>query len=314
MTGNSSSMFAFSLRAWRITLLGILAAYVGPRALQAADAQLPDAATILDKYVEVTGGLEAYEKIHNRTAKLRLIHVGMGFEDSVVEYYASPNKRYTILESDAMDGVRHGTDGDVVWYLSDQTGALIEDGEARAAALDGAAFDRVWNWRAYYKDVECAAEEVIDEQECYKLVLTPNHGEPETRYYAKDTNLMIRADIARLSSHMPTLRAQLSLSDYRRVDGLLLPHDIRHVSSMCGGNREMRLIVESVEHNVDLPADRFDPPPEIRSAASAGGLASLGQAIKNAVSPGSKNTSGGSGAGCGGQQQPTGGQRPGCGG
>lgn len=278
------------------------------------DQALPEAATILDKYVEVTGGVDAYQKVHNRVAKVRVVHVGMGFEDSMTEYHASPNKRYLVMESEALGGMQQGTDGEVAWYLSAQTGPLIEEGEARAATLENAAFDRVWNWREYYTHVECVAEEAIDEKDCYKVVLTPKHGETETRYYDKQTNLLVRADIARLSSHMPTVRAQLTMSDYRWVDGLLLPHDIKHESSMCGNKREMQFVVESMAHNVDLPADRFDLPEEVQAASTASRLASVGRALKSSLSPGNKSGTAGGGPCCGSQQKGSAKQQPGCGG
>jgi hypothetical protein len=34
---------------------------------------------------------------------------------------------------------------------------------------------------------------------------------------------------------------------------------------MCGSKREMLFVTESLEHNVELPSDRFDPPDEVRA-------------------------------------------------
>lgn len=234
-----------------------------------AQGRHPEAATILDKYIEVTGGKAAYEKIHNRVSKQRLVHVEMGFEDSIVEYRAKPNKRYVIIESDAMGEVRQGTDGDVVWYVSEQTGPMIEQDEPRLAGLDGVAFDRVVHWRKYYKKAECVGEEVVEGKSCYKIVMTPNHGEPETRYYDKESNLLVKASKARLSSNMPTMRANLTNSDYKWVDGLLIAHEVKQESQMCGSTRVMLFITESIEHNVDLPPNRFDPPKTVQAFAVA---------------------------------------------
>ncbi len=237
----------------------------GYGAVRADEQVSPDAAAILDRFVEVTGGKAAYEKIHNRVTKKRLAHVGMGFEDSVVEYEAVPNKRYVIIESEALGSVRQGTDGEVVWYLTDQTGPLVEQGEPRAAGIDNAAFDRIVNWRTYYKKAQYAGEEVLDGKSCHKVVLTPYHGEAETRYYDKESNLLVKVRKSRLSSHMPTMQAELTLSDYRAVDGVLIPHKTKHVADMCGSKREMLFVTESLEHNVELPSDRFDPPAEVRA-------------------------------------------------
>ncbi len=50
-------------------------------------------------------------------------------------------------------------------------------------------------------------------------------------------------------------------SDFREVDGLLLAHGGR--VKIAGQERSMT--IHSIEHNVDLPADLFDLPDEIRA-------------------------------------------------
>jgi len=42
---------------------------------------------------------------------------------------------------------------------------------------------------------------------------------------------------------------------------------LKQTFDMCGSKREILFVTESIEHNVDLPADRFDPPKEIRALA-----------------------------------------------
>ena len=51
------------------------------------------------------------------------------------------------------------------------------------------------------------------------------------------------------------------LKDYKRVDGLLIPHNIQAFPE--GGGSE-DVTITSVEHNVEMAADRFDLPPEIK--------------------------------------------------
>ncbi len=238
-----------------------------PGALLAEDAALPDAATILDKYVEVTGGRAVYDKIHNRVVRERVVHVGMGFEDKATMSTARPNKRYVIIESDAFGELRRGTDGDVVWSLDDQMGPRVEAGDARAANLATAAFDRAVNWRKYYKKAESVGTEVVDGKTCYKVVLTPIVGDPETLFYDEQSNLLVKFVKSRPSSFMPTISITVMLSDYKEVDGILLPHKRRQSYDMCGTKREMVFITEHIEHNVDLPANRFVPPDEILALA-----------------------------------------------
>src|SRR4051812_13436588 len=61
-------------------------------ALCAAD-DLPKAETILDKYVEVTGGKAAYAKIHSDISNGTMAFGAMGITGKMVMYSQAPDKR-----------------------------------------------------------------------------------------------------------------------------------------------------------------------------------------------------------------------------
>ena len=293
----------------------------------AAEDALTDAAAILDKYVEATGGRAAYEKIHNRVVKGRVVHVGMGFEDPAISFEAEPDQWYFRADSEALGKIERGTDGQVVWYLAANTGPMVEEGTARDAGLREAAFGRVLRWREFYQKAEYVGQEVVDGRTCYKIVMTPIAGEPETRYYDKESNLLVKTKKTRLSSCAGSIPMESTFSDYRPVDGLLIAHHKKRVFQMCGSTREMLFVTDSVEHNVTIPADRFAVPEEIRSLVSQVALRDgparpqCGQAGCAGGSGCSHGGSGGSQAAAlstdGGQSGHAGqgrGNRPGCGG
>ncbi|MCH7925274.1 MAG: hypothetical protein IIC51_07045 [Planctomycetes bacterium] len=51
---------------------------------------------------------------------------------------------------------------------------------------------------------------------------------------------------------------RLDMDDYRPVDGVLYPH---RVVQTVAGRMDITIVTESIEHNVDIPADRFAIPP-----------------------------------------------------
>jgi len=270
---------------WGVFGVFVSGLLLAPTALAAEEAE-PDPAAILDGYVMATGGASAYEKIHSRVTKGRLEQVGMGFEDPTIAYAAAPDRQYVLIDSDAFGKVEYGTDGSVVWYLSESTGPIVEDGVARTAGLREAAFDADLNWRKYFPNVEYAGEEILDGKPCHKIVLTPEVGEPETRYFDKESNLLVFVKKTRLSSKLASQSMDLSLSDYKWVDGLFLPHRIRRSLSACsGGQREMLMVVDSIQHNVDMPADRFTPPLGVRAEAIASGTAELFRQVVSGGGP-----------------------------
>ena len=238
----------------------VLVCFAAPGVLLASEDERPSAEAILDKYVEVTGGKAAYAKLNNRLTKATFEMVGQGLKFSMTIYAARPNKMYTLMESEAFGKIEKGTDGELAWEINVMTGPQIKEGEERALLLRGAAFDAVPGWRKLYKKVESFGIEDINGNPCYKIVLTPKEGEPETRYYDKASNLLVKTGM-NLKLPMGTIPMENYPSNYKRVDGILLPHQARVV--VMGQERVMT--VQSIEHNVKLPEDRFKPPAEIRA-------------------------------------------------
>ncbi len=229
----------------------------------------PDAAAIIDRHIEATGGRQAYAAVYNRVSKVRVVHVGMGFEDRAVDYEARPDKRRTMSESEAFGKTQSGVDGTLVWFLSENTGPVIEEGEARDAAIDGATFDRSVNWRKHYKDAEYVGEEVVGEKACHTVALTPHIGKPETRYYDKASGLLVKIAKTRLTSVgiQPTIPIEMLVEDYRPVGGLLIACKVTQTVDMCGSKHETIYFVESIRQNLALTADLFDPPAEVKAFA-----------------------------------------------
>lgn len=235
---------------------------IGPSVLRAQEENLPKAEVILDKYVEVTGGKAAYDKLNNRVTKGTLEMVAQGLKFSLTVYGSRPNKFYSLMESEAFGKIEKGADGQVVWETSLMVGPQIKEGEERALMLRGAVFDATEHWRKVYKKAECASIETVDGKPCYKIVLTPKEGQTlETRYYDKESGLLGKSEM-NLELPMGTIPMEVYRSDYRKVDGVLISHKIKQV---IAGVQETLFVTESVEHNVKLPKDRFALPAEIQA-------------------------------------------------
>ena len=252
--------FATSIRIRSFVLAALaLVCLSAPKVLYAQDAKLPDAEKILDKYVEVTGGKDAYAKLNNRVTKATLDFTAQGFKAKVTIYAARPNKLYSVAEAEAFGKIEKGTNGEVVWEKSMMTGAQIKEGDEKASILRSAEFDAVTNWRKLHKKVECVGVEEVDGKPCYKIVMTPNDGEPETRYYDQKSGLLVKTEM-KLKMPMGLIPMEIFASDYKKVDGVLVPHKAR-VSVM---GQERIMTTDSIEHNVELPADCFAVPEEIK--------------------------------------------------
>lgn len=258
---------ALERSAAKRTLIGplwagmLIACLAGPLAAWAQDQPLPPADKILDKYVEVTGGKAAYEKVTNCVTKGSIEVVGPGIKFDVTIYAAAPNKMYSVLESKELGKVEKGTDGNVAWEMSLMAGPQVKTGEERAFILRSTTLDGVVSWRKLFKKVECVAVEDVDDKPCYKIVLTPAEGEPETRWYDKESNLLLKTTVT-LKSPAGAVPIDAYPSDYKKVDGILRAHKGKQV---VAGVQQTLFVAEKIEHNAQIPKDRFDLPADIRA-------------------------------------------------
>ncbi len=244
----------------RLFLFAFLLSCVAAPAVPAmADEKLPDAAAVLDRFIEVCGGPSAFDKLHNRLSKGKLEIPGFPGEISVDIYQATPNKQYLLLQAEQFGKLEEGSDGDVVWRIHPQAGPRIEEGEQRIFKLRTTLFDDMVHWREYFKKAECVGMETVKEKTCYKLVMTPHQGRPERHFFDKETGHLVK-----LGTHIiiesGTTPIQIYPADYREVDGVLLPHSRKTVY----GFQASTFVIDSIEHNIDLPADRFDLPEVIQ--------------------------------------------------
>ena len=229
----------------------------------AADESLPKAETILDHFVEVTGGKAAYEKRHNQVEHGTLELTGKGIKGVITIYQAGPNKDLAVIEIEGIGKIESGGNGEVAWEKSVLQGARIKQGQEKADALRDATFNAPLHWRELYAMAETTGTAAVDSHECYKVVLTPKEGKPITQYYDKQSGLLLKSTTVR-TTPMGDIAAEVLLDDYQKEGDMLSPHKV--INKAAG--QEFQVRITSTEVNVDLPKDRFDLPDDIRALLS----------------------------------------------
>ena len=236
----------------------------------------PNAEAILDRYIQATGGRAAYEKIQNQVEHGTLQLSANGIGGTITIYQAAPNKDLSIIEIQGIGKIQSGSNGEVAWESSAIQGPRVKQGEERIDALRDATFNAPLYWRTLYAKTEVTGSENANGHDCYKVVLTPKDGKPVTQYYDKKSGLLVKSTAVRTTA-MGDLAAEVLLDDYRKDGDLLNPHKV--INKAAG--QEFQITVQSVEYNVDLPANRFDLPDEIKALAQKPVLASAKPAPAN---------------------------------
>ncbi len=236
-----------------ITVLGAFVAF-------GADDALPKAETILDHYIEVTGGKAAYEKRKSEITTGTVEFAAQGLKGTLTHYAAAPDKSYSVIELDGIGKMEEGAINGIVWDKNPMLGPRIKSGEEKAQGLRGAMFNSHLNWRKAYTKAETVGVENVEGEDCYKVVLTPNEGKPETAYFSKKTGLEVKRTTTAVSP-MGEMQVEAIASNYKDFDGILEPTKV--VQKVAG--QELVMTIQSIKVNPEIPADKFEPPAEIKA-------------------------------------------------
>jgi outer membrane lipoprotein-sorting protein len=245
------------LRTNVIIAAALLAAIASP-CLAAAD--LPKAETILDKYIEATGGKAAYQKLHSQIESGIFEMSAAGIKGAVTSYRAEPDLAYTEIVLEGIGKITDGSDGKVAWANSAMQGPHVKEGAERAQAMQTTRFNGELHWRETYKTAETTGVEAVDGKDCYKVVLTPAEGPAVTHFYDKDSGLLTKISLI-TQTPMGEVPADSFPSDYRKEGDILLPHKVRQ--SVAG--QEFTITIDTVKLNPEIPKTRFDLPDEIKA-------------------------------------------------
>jgi hypothetical protein len=170
-------------------------------------------------------------------------------------WQARPDRFYTRMELPGLATVERGFDGETLWEVSSTAGAHVETGRQRALALLTSAFDMT-GYKESYAKVECVGKAEIDDMTCYKVVFTPKADcGPITRYYSVESGMPVRQDCVQLRGQTE-VRVESDQGDFRKSGEVTYPFHTRQRAA----SNVIDTQVDSIEHNVQVPPGRFDPP------------------------------------------------------
>ncbi len=225
----------------------------------AADAPLPKAETILDRFVDATGGKPAYEKRKSEIVTGTVEFAANGMKGRVAIYSDVSNNNYTVIDLEGVgkfeSGVYHGQ----AWESSVLQGTRLKEGAENADAIRDATFNNPLHWRELYPKAETAGVEDINGEPAYKVVLTPADGKPQTEFYSRKTGFLIKR-LATMAHPMGEIPLEMTLADYRDRGGVMMPNTM--TQKFMG--QEFTITIEDVKVNAEIPKDRFEPPTEVK--------------------------------------------------
>ena len=257
-------------RPFALAAIALLIILARPLPAQ-APSDLPKAETVLDQYVEATGGKAAYEKLKNRTISGTIEVVGANVKGTIKMSQAAPNRLVAVTDIEGVGKFTEGTNGKSAWKLSTVLGDRLLDGDEKETFLRRATFNDEILWKGVYDKVECTGIEDVAGKPAYKLVLTPKTGKPVTKFYDKASHLIVK-EMTSDSSPMGDIEVESYPADYKKVNGILIPFAL--TQKVAGQSIELKMT--EIKHNVDLPDDTFKRPASLDEAEKKKGSETAG--------------------------------------
>jgi len=231
-------------------------------AVHAADA-LPTAQAIMDRYIEVTGGKQNYAKRTSEIVTGTLEFAAQGIKGKIQRYSAEPDKYYATLDIGGIGTIEMGVTDGIAWEKSAILGPRIKSGEEKAQALREASLNASLNWRKHFPKAEVEGMENVDGDDCYKVVLSPPEGHPQTMYFSKKSGLAVKTTMV-ATSQMGEVPVSVVVTYYKNFNGVWVPSK----TTQKAAGQEFTMTIDSVQMNPEIPAERFALPAEIKALAA----------------------------------------------
>ncbi len=226
--------------------------------VRAADEKLPSGEALMEKSLEAAGGKAVFAKLHTTVLSGTMEMPAMNLKGTLKNYRAEPDLSLTEIELPGIGKMTEGHDGQVAWAYNAMQGPSLKQGEEKLQAVRGARF-HTEDWKADYKAVRTLGLETFDGRECYKVELAPHQGEPFVQYLDRKTGLPAGMTMTAKTA-MGDIKAETVISDYRKVEGTLVPHKITQKAA----GQVVVITFETITYNVAIPKETFALPAEIQ--------------------------------------------------
>ncbi len=256
-------------RLWHAVVAMSLFALPVAAQLEQEEAGIPELPLeeILDNYYEAIGGEDAWLDIES-TKMTGTMVMGPGMEAPFTIYQRRPDQLRLEFTFQGMTGVQ-AIDGEQAWQLMPFMGKTepeqmpdeLADQMREQVDIEGALV----NWSDKGHSVELLGVGQAQGTDAYKVKVTLASGREQVYYLDSEAFVPFLMETT-TSFQGNEIQTEQIFSDYKEVDGLMMPHSLENrVKGQPGGQT---ITVESVEFGVDMNEVEFAMPEAAESEAA----------------------------------------------
>jgi outer membrane lipoprotein-sorting protein len=240
------------LAAWVLALIGVGAS--------SNASNEPTGEEVLQRFIEVTGGKDAYAKLKSRSSTGTISMPQQNITGPITMLQKAPNL-LRVTGSVANVTFDRGFDGTTAFEVHSMFGARIVEGDERQLMQLQSLSKFADDPSETYSSVENVGVEQIGDRDAYKIDLTMKNGPKLTQWFDTETGLLTRMQMP-MDSPMGKLEIIINMSDWRDAGGVKGPFKMTQLIQPMG--IEQTIEFTKIESNVDIPDEKFAPPEEVK--------------------------------------------------
>jgi carboxyl-terminal processing protease len=199
-------------------------------------ATMPSVGSILDKYLEASGGREALEKITSRVATGTVELTSLGVKGTVEFFERSPNQSSVIINAPGLGIMQRTFDGTRAWLQDPVQGIIRFTGFGLEIMKEGAVFNKQAKLKELFPSAVLIGKEKLGDKDVYLVRIGF-----ESWYFDAEGGLLLR-------------KGNVYYDDYREVDGIKLPFKMRDEVLASAG---IIYQLTEIKHNVKIDEAKF---------------------------------------------------------
>lgn len=206
---------------------------------------------VIDAYIKAIGGVDAVNKVKSIKQEMGMEMPGAPAPLTMMTYQKDNSKSMQevgmngmIVQKTVFDGVKGKQSG--MQGNKELSAEEIEESKVNAYTFPEANYD-VLGYKAVLKGVEA-----VDGKDAYKIQLESPSGKKTIDYYDIESGLKVKS-VGTQEAQGQTVTVNVMYNDYKAVDGIQFPHEIKQVF----GPQTIKMTVKSIEINGEMNDDIF---------------------------------------------------------
>jgi len=215
---------------------------------------------IIEKFVEATGGNDAYAKLKTRSSTGTFAIPAQNMSGQITLLQKAPDQMQMTGQIAGITFAR-GFDGRVAYEVNSAIGARIIEGDERDLVRQQALMNPLAGIDELVTAIDNVGTEDLNGREAHKVEMTMTGGQQVTEWFDVESSLLSRLHMA-IDSLAGPLEITIDFGDWREIDGVKLPFKLEQKIDPMG--IEQTIQFTEIKNNPEIPAEKFALPQEVK--------------------------------------------------